>query len=105
MTIVEVLAASFSELESVVAVEIVAVFVNVVESGVFGGMLAVTVNTCPVVGARVPIKQTTLPVEPGEGCVQLHPAGNATEANVMPGGSGSLKETLAALALLTTVIV
>src|SRR6266498_4051839 len=55
-----------------------------------------SVNVPEVPPARLTLLQTTLPVAPGLGVRQLHPAGEASETNVVLTGTGATKVALSA---------
>src|SRR5258708_28701237 len=98
-TITEVEPELFSGFGSGVADEMVAVFVKVVPSGVASGMWPTKVKSAldPLVKrARV---QVIVPLVPGVGWLLQSKAGPVfwfADTNVIPGGSGSLRETVAA---------
>src|SRR4051794_31895859 len=66
----------------------VAVLLKNVPGAAFAGRLIVNVNVALVPAVIVELaEQWTFPLLPAPGSVQVHPAGDATETNVVPAGS------------------
>jgi hypothetical protein len=78
---------------SAVALETVAVLLTAPATA---GPATVSVNVPPAPLASVGMVAVTVPVPPTAGVVRVHPAGAVIEVKVVPGGSTSLMETLAA---------
>ena len=107
LTTVDAVEVSFSELGSAVAVLTVAVLFKNVPGGVATSVLTTRVKASPLVIARLAFVQLTVPFAPTIGVVHGQPAGDDSETNVVPAGSGSFNAALAAGSgpELTTVIV
>lgn len=80
---------------SLVVVEIVAVFDNV-EPFVSAGLVLSTSVKTSLPGENAGRVQLTVPVAPGAGVVQLQPAIELIETNVVPAGSASFRTTFCA---------
>src|SRR5439155_453008 len=106
-TSVFAVAALLAVLGSKVTELTVAVLVSVLPSGVLALTCATIVKLTVAPLAVGPVVQFTVPAEPTAGVVQVQPAGVMIDWNVVPGGSGSVTVTLAAVEgplLLTTSV-
>jgi hypothetical protein len=95
LTVVEAVALLFPEAKSAVAVETVAVLL-IVEPAALAATRTVSVKVAVDATAREALVQETLPVAPTAGVVQVNPAGDASETNVVFAGSVSARVTFTA---------
>jgi hypothetical protein len=96
LTVVVVVALSFSGDGSVVVVLMVAVLTKVVPEAVPLGIFPTSVKFPEAPAGSEAIVQLTKPFAPTAGVVHAYPAGALSDTNVMVPGSGSLKATFAA---------
>jgi hypothetical protein len=89
---------SFSSLGSKVAVDTLAMFVNVVPAGVAGGIFATKVKLALDPAVKRAFVQVIVPFAPTLGVEQLNagPLFCVAETNVIPGGKGSVSDTVVA---------
>src|SRR5256885_1259149 len=80
---------------SVVAEEAVAVLLSTVLFATLDATFTASVNTA-LPGARVAMDELTVPPAPTAGVVLDHPPGDNSDTNVVPAGSVSLNDTVAA---------
>src|SRR6266550_5441157 len=106
ITMVEVVELLFSSLGSKVVVLTVAVFVKKVPGVASAGTWTTNVKTSPLVKERLGFVQSTVPLAPTAGVVQVQPAGADSDTNVSVAGSGSFRSAFSAGSelLLVTVI-
>ena len=81
---------------SAVAEAAVAVLVRTVPPAIVGATWTIRMKTA-LPGAKEAFEHEIVPPAPTAGVVQLHPAGEASEPNVVPAGSVSASVVVAAL--------
>src|SRR5213075_1428526 len=92
-TVVVAVALSLPGFGSGVVDAMAAVLLMTVPSAVARGTASTSVKTAFPVGID-PLVHDTVPVPPTGGEVQLHPPGDESDSNVVPGGSVSVSDAL-----------
>src|SRR3954471_2614300 len=95
-TVVTAVEELFCEFASLAEVETVAVSVSVVWSAVEAGTWTVRRNVALAPAARLALLQEIVPAAPAAGVVQVKPASESSDLNVVPGGRGLVRVTSAA---------